>query len=119
MNKGDLKEMNKVVQTNYVMTELAKIEMNTKRVFTDEELRKTASRSEMNEITRTDLNFAKALINNKEYSSYLDKINVYCKRIKAGECSDKIKEKLLDLIEKKDNIYNTVKKVSFKQKQLI
>lgn len=114
ISKEVFNRMNKVIKTSNIVKELARMEMTDNKTFTGKEIREISKNCDIDIITHKDIDFQKSLANNKEYQLLLNSIDVYGNRIKAGICTTQIKEELLELIEKKDNVYNAVKKEFFK-----
>ncbi|WP_291566883.1 MULTISPECIES: hypothetical protein [unclassified Clostridium] len=108
MNNNQLNEMNKAIKTGNVLKELAKIELKENRIFKDTEIKRIVKECDIDNIVRKEIDFEKVLLQNIEYQNahkeMLEFFDVFEK-----DKTEENKEKLLQLVEKKDSVYDKLK----------
>lgn len=104
----DMKEINKVIKTSNVKKELAKMELEGNKIFTQDEINFISKGCYCNEITRKEIDFEKVLLTDLSYQKAYLKMNSFLKVFEIDK-SEKNKKTLLKLVKEKDRIYNDLK----------
>lgn len=104
--------MNKAIRTGALIKELAKAEINSNVIFSDESIERAIKETKTNDFTRIDIEFNKALLIDEEYQK---RHNALVEEMeKHGETGEIDKEKLIRLVDLQDERYNQLKEQYYK-----
>lgn len=110
MTNIDFDNMNKAIKTGELKKMLAAEEIKNNRNFTPLEIKRAIKETNVNNFTRNDINFEKALQLDLQYQSLQTQTSILCDVIKDIQEDKKkeYKEKLLDIVEQKDRAYKEI-----------